>query len=34
MRTRSKACLQRCCQPAEKPLRQSRVVDEDNPLSF
>jgi hypothetical protein len=34
MRTRSKACLHRCRQPAEKAPRQSRVVDEDNPLSF
>jgi hypothetical protein len=34
MRTRLKACLHRCRQPAEKPPRQSRVVDQDNPLSF
>jgi hypothetical protein len=34
MRTRSKTCLHRCRQPAEKAPRQSRVVDEDNPLSF
>jgi hypothetical protein len=33
MRTRSKACLHRC-QPAKEPPRQSRVVDQDNPLSF
>jgi hypothetical protein len=26
--------LYRCRQPAEKSPRQSRVVDEDNPLSF
>jgi hypothetical protein len=34
MRTRSKACLHRCRQPAEESPRQSRVVDQDNPLSF
>jgi hypothetical protein len=32
-RTRSKACLHRR-QPAEKPPRQSCVVDQNNPLSF
>jgi hypothetical protein len=32
--TRSKACLHRRRQPAEKPPRQSRVIDQNNPLSF
>jgi hypothetical protein len=31
--TRSKACLYRSRQSAEESPRQSRVVDEDNPLS-
>ena len=34
MKTRSKACLHRGRQTAEEPPRQSRVVGEDNPLSF
>jgi len=31
---KSKASLHCCRQPAEEPPRQSRVVDQDNPLSF
>jgi hypothetical protein len=34
MRTRSKARLHRGRQAAEEPPRQSRVVNEDNPLSY